>query len=254
MKNKVIHLSRNQITPNSDEKYSQLLEQFMTPFAKDFINIKYIEDIFEFAINAWNMANINKIMPDDDIEEAMISIQPKDVNSLLLTKMIAYKQEKYASYNKFIVDFELKEPKAGKAPILSVLTQEEDAYLAAMANEIEAENSIFEDEYDENFINRSAIILKSQQPFIDWHNSLYPDSKIEETDVHIYLVDDRIDNLEEFLKKKYDNFFTRVLFDWHTNKKDWPQRRNYKMFKQWFRVQTSTDVFDLEKKPVLKTE
>ena len=32
-------------------------------------------------------------------------------------------------------------------------------------------------------------------------------------------------------------FFTMELNDWHTNKKEWPQKRNYKMFNLWFRVE-----------------
>ena len=44
------------------------------------------------------------------------------------------------------------------------------------------------------------------------------------------------------------------LNDWHDNKKEWPQKRNYKMFKLWFRVEISEMIYDLEKKPVSKSE
>lgn len=63
----------------------------------------------------------------------------------------------------------------------------------------------------------------------------------------IYLINDQIDDLKNWIKKKYDKFFKLELEGWHTNKKEWPQKRDYKMFKQWFRVDVSISIFDLEK-------
>jgi len=252
MKNKVIDLFGNKIIPNTGVKYSELLEQFMSPFMDDFKDYEYIEDIFEFAINAWNMANINIIMPNEDFEKAMSSIQQEEESISLLKKMIAHKEDKFKEYTNFIVDFELKETSG--EPILSVITQEEETYLSNMMDTLD--NEVTQDDFEENYINRIAIIIKPLQPFIDWHNNLYPDSTINETDIDIdlYLVNDQIDDLEKFLKKKFDKFFMLELENWHTNKKEWPQRRNYKMFKLWFRVETSEIVYDLEKNPVLKSE
>ncbi|UAM99007.1 hypothetical protein K8354_04065 [Polaribacter litorisediminis] len=42
------------------------------------------------------------------------------------------------------------------------------------------------------------------------------------------------------------------LEEWYSIKKEWPKRRNYKMFKEWFHIDISTAVYDLEKKPVSK--
>ncbi len=255
MSNKVIDLfGNNKIVPNTGVKYSKLLEQFMNPFMDDFKDYEYIEDILEFAINAWNTANINSLIPIEDIEKAMNSIEQNKEYVLLIKRMIAHKEENFKTYTNFIVDFELKEVNDGGDPILSVVTQQEDAYIANMANIIEEESLHDQEDFEENYINRSAIIVKPKQPFIDWHNSLYPDSKMDEIDVDIYLVNNTINDLENFLKKKFDKLFTMVLQDWHTNKKEWPQRRNYKMFKQWFRVEISETIYDLERKPVLKSE
>jgi len=252
MKNNVIDLFGNKIIPNTGVKYSELLEQFMAPFTNEFLDVEYFEDIIDFAINAWNMANINSIMPNEDFEKALGSIQQEEESISLLKKMIAYKEDKFKEYTNFIVDFELKETSGD--PILSVITQEEETYLSNMMDTLD--NEVTQDDFEENYINRIAIIIKPLQPFIDWHNNLYPDSTINETDIDIdlYLVNDQIDDLEKFLKKKFDKFFMLELENWHTNKKEWPQRRNYKMFKLWFRVETSEIVYDLEKNPVLKSE
>ncbi|MGY0407272.1 MAG: hypothetical protein ACWIPJ_02790, partial [Polaribacter sp.] len=215
-----------------------------------------IEDIFEFTINAWNTANINSIMPNEDIEKAMSSILEEDNDISLLKKMIAHKEEKYKMFTNFIVDFELKEVEAGKDPILSVITQEQEAYLTNVVNRVEAEGQHSQDDYEENYINRSAIILKPKQPFIDWYSNLNQEKDFEEDfeETTIYLVDNGIDDVEKWLKKKFDTFFKMELYEWHENKKEWPQRRNYKMFTLWFRVEISEMIYDLEKKPILKSE
>ncbi len=46
------------------------------------------------------------------------------------------------------------------------------------------------DDFGGNYINRSAISLKPLQPFINWHDTIYPDSKFDEltfNEVNIYL-------------------------------------------------------------------
>jgi hypothetical protein len=114
------------------------------------------------------------------------------------------------------------------------------------------------DDFDENYINRSAISLKPLQPFIDWHNAIYPTTSIEASDlndINTYLINSNsYEDIEVHLKKKFDKYFMMELEGWHTNKKEWPQRRNYKMFKNWFEVNICTAVFDLEKTPVRKDD
>ncbi len=259
MKNKVINLfGNNQMAQNKEVKYSKLLEQFMEPFAHQFEDIEYIEDIFELAINAWNFGNMKQILPEDENEDIADIIKEDGgvINIDLLNKMINYKLTNFKEYTNFIVDFELKEANAGKAPILSVITQEEDAYLANMVNEIEEDNQHSEVNYFENYINRGAIIVKPLQPFLDWLSMLNPEESFEKDskETNIYLIDESIADIDKWLRKKFDKFFMMELDAWHTNKKEWPQKRNYKMFTQWFQVDVSISIYDLEKKPVLKSE
>jgi hypothetical protein len=256
MKNKVINMFGNEIVSNKGVKYSKLLEQFMSPFAHEFKDYEYIEDIFEFAINAWNFGNIKVLMPQKEFEKSIGLIQEKEVNTVLLHKMINHKASKFKKYTNFMADFELKEVDNGD-PILSVVTQEEEAYLANMISEMEEEDNLhLQESFEENYINRHAIILKPQQPFLDWYSSMNSEEDFDEEikKSNIYLVDDAIDDLEKWLKKNFDKFFRMELDEWHGNKKEWPQKRNYKMFKLWFRVETSEIIYDLEKKPVIKSE
>ncbi|MCP4551579.1 MAG: hypothetical protein GY834_05970 [Bacteroidetes bacterium] len=255
MKNKIINLFENKtIVPNNGVKYSELLEQFIAPFVNDLRDTGYLEDILEFAINAWNFGNIKILLPKGEFEKETELIKEKDINVVLLRKMINYKASNFKEYENFIVDYELKEVKAGEEPILSIVTQEKEAYLANMMDSLD--NEVTPDDFEENYINRSAIILKPQQPFIDWCSNLNPDDDFEEEikEANIYLVDDTIDDIEKWLRKKFDTFFRMELDEWHDNKKEWPQKRSYKMFKLWFRVEISEMIYDLEKKPVLKSE
>lgn len=251
MKNKVISLfGNNKVIQNEGIKYSKLLEQFINPFANEFRDTEYIEDIFEFAITAWNFGNINALVPKEEFEKST-HLKQAEVDGVLLNKMIDYKVSKFKAYENFIVDYELKEVNEGEAPILSVITQEKETYLANMMDAFE--NEVTESDFEENYINRYAIVVKPQQPLFDWINKLYPDDKITEVqESNIYLVNDEIDDLEKWLHKKFDKFFMMELDEWHTNKKEWPQKRNYKMFKQWFQVDISTMIYDLEKRAVLK--
>jgi hypothetical protein len=253
MKNKIIDLfGNNEVVPNNGVKYSELLEKFMNPFASNFKDYEYIEDIFEFAINAWNFGNMKVLMPQEEFEKTTDLIQENDINFVLLNKMIDYKVSKFKEYTNFIVDYELTQTNA--APILKVTTQEQEPYLSDMMNTLE--NVVTQDDFEENYINRSAIIIKPQQPFLDWYSNLYPENDFENVikETNIYLVDDTIDDVEKWLKKKFDKFFMMELEERHNNKKEWPQKRNYKMFNLWFRVEISEMIYDLEKKPILKSE
>ena len=85
-------------------------------------------------------------------------------------------------------------------------------------------------------------------------------AKVEIVDLFHFLISlaqvmgmDANDIHEAYLKKKFDKYFMMELDGWHTNKKEWPQRRTYKMFKEWFRIDISTAVYDLEKTPISKS-
>lgn len=250
MKNKVINLFNKPqvVVQNEGVKYSSLLEQFLAPFVNDFEDVEYYEDVFEFAINAWNFANMKVLLPESQGDEAINAVIVKDIDFVLLNKMIDYKILKFKEYTNFIVNYELKETSGD--PILSITTQPEEQYLAEMMNMIEEDTT--ENNFEENYINRTAIIIKPRQPFLDWCSKLYPDDLDEMNNTNTYLIREDVEDVESWLKKKYDKLFTIELESWHTNKKEWPQKRNYKMFKEWFQIDLSNMVYDLENSPVSK--
>lgn len=251
-KNKVINMFGNsKIVQNEGVKYSELLGDFMTPFQNDFLGFEFIEDIFEFAINAWNFGNMKTITASDDFEDIISTALDEDIDFALLKKMIDYKVKNFKKYTNFIATYELKG--TDEEPILSVITEGGKQYFANLAKEVNEQTTI--EEFEENYINRTAIVIKPLQPFFDWVNNLYPDYEMNDVcESSTYLVSDEKNSVENYLKKKFDKLFKMELEEWHTNKKEWPQKRNYKMFKQWFSIEISITVFDLEKRPVLKSE
>lgn len=249
MKSKVINLFGNKaIVQNQGVKYSELLEQFITPFESDFDNVEFYEDVIDFALTAWNFGNIKLLLPEGEANNIINSIEDEDLDLDLINRMIAYKVSNFSEFTNFIVDFEVSEGDGD--PVLTVVTQEEDDYLTDMAENMEDSHS--EHDFEENYINRNAIILKPLQPFLDWFDNLYPDESDGMDESVTYLVSVDIENVETWLKKEFDKLFIRELEGWHTNKKEWPQMRTYKMFKEWFQVDLSTMVYDLEKEPVFK--
>ena len=250
MKNKTSNLFNNpqKVILNQGVKYSKLLENLLEPFVKDFEDELSYEEIFEFVIFAWNSANIKVLLPKEKNNDVFDTLEKEGLNVALFNKMIDHKISHFKNYTHFIVDYEVV--RTLEYPILRVFTQEQDAYLKAKFEQPDTEDS--EDDLEENFVNRSAIIIKPLQPFIDWCSGLYPGNIEDIKETTTYLISEDIEDIESWLSKKFDKLFTFELNSWHTNKKEWPQKRNYKMFKEWFQIDTSTTVFDFEINPIQK--
>ena len=251
MKNKIIQLfNKPKIVQNTGVKYSELLEQFLTPFVIDFEDFEYHEDILEYANNAWNFGNMKLIFPEGEINAMTNALQKQNLNVDLMNKLIAHKVSHFSEYTNFIVDYELKE--IGGETVLSVTTQKQDAYLTDMLGKITAENT--QADFEENYIDRFAIIIRPLKPFLDWATNLYPNEIEDIAKTRTYLISEDIDDVSAWLTKKFNQIFEFELESWHLNKKEWPQKRNYKMFKEWFQVDISTMIYDFETKPVSKLE
>lgn len=99
-------------------------------------------------------------------------------------------------------------------------------------------------------INRSAIIVKLKQPYVDWANVLDVSEKYSldslNRENHIYLISDydTDEELEEIIKYLYPEIFTVELSAWVTDTKLWPKNRDYTTFKRWFTVEAHSMVFD----------
>ena len=245
-KSKVINLfGDTKIIQNEGAKYSELLEKFIASFEQEFLNYEYLEEIIDFAILAWNFGNMKALIPNEEFKKIISFAPKKEIDIRVLKKMITYKITHFKEHTNFIIDFELEETTGD--PILRVITQEETDYISNMVDD--EEEQFTPDDYEENYINRSAIVIKPLQPFLDWYSHLNPEDDFEEDikETNIYLVNEDIDDLEVWLRKKFDKFFMMELDEWCADKKDWPLKRNYKMFKQWFQVEISEMMPEIKK-------
>ena len=104
-------------------------------------------------------------------------------------------------------------------------------------------------------INRNAIVIKPKKQFFDWINEIYPDepiTKIEEGNIYLIREKDSNEAIERWLKQNFDRIFQNELNDWHTDEKDWPRKRTFKIFQEWFEYEIHSMVLDLEETDITK--
>ena len=106
--------------------------------------------------------------------------------------------------------------------------------------------------YDE--AARSAVAIKPKQPFLDWTNALTPDFPQTEAQGTVYLVKMMDDNeaVEKWLKKNYKKIFENELNGQSTGEEDWPTKRDWKLFNEWFDYSVHPFVVDILEGPVKK--
>jgi hypothetical protein len=98
-------------------------------------------------------------------------------------------------------------------------------------------------------LNRSAVMVRPKQPYLDWAAQLDDSDAIP--DPHdqriVYLIPecDDDDSLWEILEEVYPEIFETELYGYHTDEGAWPQQRDFAMFKEWFEVELSSIVEDL---------
>jgi len=99
--------------------------------------------------------------------------------------------------------------------------------------------------------NRSAAIIKPQQPYVDWVNSIEDEGRkhsIEDfsTDCSVVLLPeyDPDEDAEAIVKDLYSHIFELELSGWVTDESTWPDNRSYEMFQEWFDVELHSMVYD----------
>ena len=89
-------------------------------------------------------------------------------------------------------------------------------------------------------LNRSTVMLKPRQPFLDWAARL-DDSGLASRDDErtIYLIPEYDDIVEamEILARCYDIIFEMELEGWHLDETAWPEDRTFRKFRDWFEIE-----------------
>jgi len=111
-----------------------------------------------------------------------------------------------------------------------------------------------------SMINRSVVIVKARQPFLQWLRSL-PDpadvtlEQVNQDNASYLLPDYETDNEgKEILRQYFDLIFEEQLAGWWRDETAWPSRRDLATFMQWFDVEFHSVVLDLVDEPLLHEE
>ncbi len=105
------------------------------------------------------------------------------------------------------------------------------------------------------FVNRTALVVRPKQPYIDWANSFDDGGPKYDPDLHqakVFLIDEAADtrDIKKVVRRLWPAIFEEELNSWMRDPDVWPQRRTLKVFVEWFEVEVCELVFDLGKKPI----
>ena len=108
-------------------------------------------------------------------------------------------------------------------------------------------------------VNRSVIIVKPRQPFVDWLLGLPFEIDTDEVnlvnlrrDSNALLVPaiEDYDDLRAVLKQRWPDIFEAELADWCADDTLWPEKRTQNLFSQWFEIELSSVLTDLCDEPL----
>lgn len=107
-------------------------------------------------------------------------------------------------------------------------------------------------------LNRSLIVIRCRQPFLDWLRQLpdpvEPEMSLEEIneDASAYLVPtiEDPDDLDDILQQGCESIFEDQLASWWTDEDAWPATRDFETFCEWFEVGLHSIVEDLVDGPL----
>jgi len=107
-------------------------------------------------------------------------------------------------------------------------------------------------------LNRSAVVVKPKQPFLDWLHHADPTSRgitLEQVGrtPRIYLLPecDTEDDLREVLEELCEEIFVDQLDGGFREERTWPTDRSYEAFYHWFDVRSHSVLIDLCDEPLI---
>lgn len=109
-------------------------------------------------------------------------------------------------------------------------------------------------------VNRVAVVVQPMAPYHAWARRLDGESGAQMAAMShdqltsVYLIDElpRDELGERALRRHWAWIFEEQLMSWHRQAEDWPRRRSYKMFREWFDLRLVPLVFDLCEAPLVR--
>ena len=107
-------------------------------------------------------------------------------------------------------------------------------------------------------LNRSAIVVKPRQPFLDWLHTADPTSHTltlgelaPEPTIYLVPVCDTEEDVHEVLRELCDEIYVEQLAGWFRDEETWPRDRSFDMFCRWFDFQHHSMLVDLSGEPLI---
>ena len=107
-------------------------------------------------------------------------------------------------------------------------------------------------------LNRSAIVVKPKQPFLDWLHAADPTSRelsmpdlVREPTIYLIPECDTDEEVADVLRGLCEEIFEEQLAGWYTDTSTWPHDRRFEIFCQWFDYQHHSMLVDLCDEPLI---
>ena len=101
-------------------------------------------------------------------------------------------------------------------------------------------------------LNRSAIVVKPRQPFLDWLHTVDPTSRnlslselVQEPTIYLIPECDTEEDVRGVLQELCEEIFAEQLAGWFTDESTWPHDRSFDVFCRWFDFQHHSMLVDL---------
>ncbi|ALM70825.1 TPA: hypothetical protein ACGUW8_004213 [Vibrio vulnificus] len=103
-------------------------------------------------------------------------------------------------------------------------------------------------------VNRGALMLRYEQPAVDWINKVDPTKSGSFTlesvnkDRTVYLVSNEVadspESIKEWVKLNCEVLFENELFNWYVDESLWPKKQNWSLFQKWFSIECHSVIED----------
>jgi hypothetical protein len=107
-------------------------------------------------------------------------------------------------------------------------------------------------------LNRSAVVVKPRQPFLDWLHAVDPTSHeltlrdlVREPTIYLIPECDTGTGLDQTLRELCEEIFFEQLAGWFNDETTWPQGRSFEVFCHWFDFQHHSMLVDLCDDPLI---
>jgi hypothetical protein len=108
-------------------------------------------------------------------------------------------------------------------------------------------------------LNRSAIVVKPRQPFLDWLHAADPTSRkltlrelLREPTIYLIAECDTDDDVRQALRELCEEIFTEQLAGWFTDRTTWPKDLGFDVFCRWFDFHHHSMLVDLCNEPLTR--